>query len=64
MYLSMILTLDNDMFDRELRWRLNPITAYDINLDKYDIFDEEDEDDVLEICFNMVVRDRDFSPRQ
>ncbi|PHU14631.1 hypothetical protein BC332_15836 [Capsicum chinense] len=40
-----------------------PIEAFEDDLG-IDIFDEEDEDEVLDECFAKVARDRDLSPRQ
>ncbi|KAM3395779.1 hypothetical protein P3S68_004785 [Capsicum galapagoense] len=41
----------------------DPMKAFEGDLG-VDIFDEEDEDEVLDECFAKVARDRDLSPRQ
>ncbi|KAK4354704.1 hypothetical protein RND71_026898 [Anisodus tanguticus] len=43
--------------------RLNLSTTYDIELGD-DMFDENDEDDILDICFDKVAKDGDLSLRQ
>ncbi|KAJ8543418.1 hypothetical protein K7X08_005941 [Anisodus acutangulus] len=42
---------------------LSPTTAYDIDLGD-DMFDGDDEDEILDICFDKVAKDGDLSPRQ
>ncbi|KAJ8537600.1 hypothetical protein K7X08_000010 [Anisodus acutangulus] len=42
---------------------LSPTTAYDIDLGD-DMFDRDDEDDMLEICFDTAANDGDLSPRK
>ncbi|KAG5601543.1 hypothetical protein H5410_032913 [Solanum commersonii] len=43
--------------------RLSPNTTYDGDLGS-EMFDEDDEDDMLDILFDKVSKDRDISPRQ
>ncbi|KAK4714882.1 hypothetical protein R3W88_020789 [Solanum pinnatisectum] len=42
---------------------ISPTAAYDIDLG-IDMFDEDDEEEMLDICFDKVAKEGDLSPRQ
>ncbi|KAG5584772.1 hypothetical protein H5410_045206 [Solanum commersonii] len=51
-----------DEEEQALAFRVNPTKAYAIDLDD-DSFDEDEEDNILDECFDKVAREGDISSR-